>query len=489
MNKKRLVVGVAAIFGLLVIILLIRTFVPQTQEVAGQRYEFFPDADHVARLMSQAVGYKTISFGRDKPTSAKELLAFHEFLARSFPLVHSRLKREVVEKYSLLYTWQGSAPSEKPVLLLGHLDVVPVIPGTQEAWQQPPFGGVIDDGFIWGRGTLDNKVNIIGILEATENMLRADIQPQRTIYFAFGHDEEQGGIEGAGKISKLLESRGVEAAFLIDEGGLVTSGVMPGIDVPLAIIAPAEKGIVTLELTTKGRGGHSSMPPDQTAIGILAAAIAQLEANQFPRDFSHTRSFLEAIADELPFARRLMMKNLWLFKPLVMASLIGDQQMEAAMRTTTAATMIKGGIKANVLPINASAKVNFRILPGETPDTVRQQVTEVIDDARVSVAFDESGQRGMGPSPVSPTEGYGWDQLTSAIRDVAAPERVLITPRLLVAATDTRHYRNLTSNHYRFTYMRLPADALGTIHGTNERIGVATLSDTVRFYHRLMSHL
>lgn len=487
--KSKWVKGLLAILAVLVAIILIRTFSPTTSEATGTGFDFAPDEARVTSLMSDAVKYKTISFGRDKPTSSKELIAFHQFLADKFPLVHRSLKREVVNKYSLLYTWQGSTPQEKPVLLLGHLDVVPVIPGTEGDWKQPPYAGVVADGKIWGRGTLDNKVNIIGILEAAENMLRAGVQPQRTIYFAFGHDEEQGGIDGALEMSKLLESRGVEAEFLIDEGGLVTSGVVPGVDVPLAIIAPAEKGIVTLELKARGAGGHSSVPPKQSSIGILAAAIANLEANQFPRDFSHTQQFLESVADEMGLVNRMVMKNLWLFKPVVMASLANDAQAQAGMRTTTAATVISGGIKANVLPIDATAKVNFRILPGETPDTVRQRVIDVIDDARVSVDFDTSGQRGMGPSPVSPTEGYGWDQITSAIRDTAAPERIVITPRLLVAATDTRHYRNLTSNHYRFTYMALPVGDLGTIHGTNERIGVKTLNDTVRFFHRLMSGL
>ncbi len=487
--KSKWVKGLLAILAVLVAIILIRTFSPTTSEATGTGFDFAPDEARVTSLMSDAVKYKTISFGRDKPTSSKELIAFHHFLADKFPLVHRSLKREVVNKYSLLYTWQGSTPQEKPVLLLGHLDVVPVIPGTEGDWKQPPYAGVVADGYIWGRGTLDNKVNIIGILEAAENMLRAGVQPQRTIYFAFGHDEEQGGIDGALEMSKLLESRGVEAEFLIDEGGLVTSGVVPGVDVPLAIIAPAEKGIVTLELKARGAGGHSSVPPKQSSIGILAAAIANLEANQFPRDFSHTQQFLESVADEMGLVNRMVMKNLWLFKPVVMASLANDAQAQAGMRTTTAATVISGGIKANVLPIDATAKVNFRILPGETPDTVRQRVIDVIDDARVSVDFDTSGQRGMGPSPVSPTEGYGWDQITSAIRDTAAPERIVITPRLLVAATDTRHYRNLTSNHYRFTYMALPVGDLGTIHGTNERIGVKTLNDTVRFFHRLMSGL
>ncbi len=492
MLKKKILPALGGLLIVLLAVLMLRTFTPMNPQSDGEAFEFRPDSERVTRLMSESVRYKTISFGRDKPTSSKELRAYHDYLKRQFPLVHKNLKREVVADYSLLYSWQGKKPvsnDNRPVLFLGHLDVVPVVPGTENKWKQPPFAGNVADGFIWGRGTLDNKVNIVGLLEAAENMLKQGLQPQRTIYFAFGHDEEQGGIDGAKVMAELLLKRGVEAEFLVDEGGLVTQGVVPGIDAPLALIAPAEKGIVTLQLKVVGEGGHSSMPPEQTSIGVLAAAIAALEANQFPRDFSHTQSFLEAVADDMPFANRLVMKNLWLFKPLVMGAFEGDKQAQAGMRTTTAATMIKGGIKANVLPIDATAKVNFRILPGETPDTVRERVIRTINDERVEVSFDGSGQRGMAPSPVSPTGGYGWEQLTSAIRDTAAPQRVIITPRLLVAATDTRHYRKITPNHYRFTYMQLAPSDLASIHGTNERISVETLNDTVRFYYRMMSKL
>ncbi len=492
MLKKKILPALGGLLVVLLAILLLRTFTPMNPQSDGEAFDFRPDSERVTRLMSESVRYKTISFGRDKPTSSKELLAYHAYLKQQFPLAHKNLKREVIADYSLLYTWQGQQPvsdDNKPVIFLGHLDVVPVVPGTENKWKQPPFAGNVADGFIWGRGTLDNKVNIVGLLEAAENMLKQGLRPQRTIYFAFGHDEEQGGIDGAKVMADVLLKRGVKAEFLVDEGGLVTQGVVPGIDAPLALIAPAEKGIVTLQLKVVGEGGHSSMPPEQTSIGVLAAAIAALEANQFPRDFSHTQSFLEAVADDMPFANRLVMKNLWLFKPLVMGAFEGDKQAQAGMRTTTAATMIKGGIKANVLPIDATAKVNFRILPGETPETVRARVIQTINDERVEVSFDGSGQTGMAPSPVSPTGGYGWQQLTAAIRDTAAPQRVIITPRLLVAATDTRHYRKITPNHYRFTYMQLAPSDLASIHGTNERISVETLNDTVRFYYRMMSKL
>ena len=288
--KNKAIQYIGGALALLIVILLARTFTPGVSQSAGESFDFKPDGERVTRLMSNAVKFKTISYGRDKPTSGKALLAFIDYLERQFPLVHKNLKREIVNKYSLLYTFEGTG-DEKPVIFLGHHDVVPVIPGTEGDWKQPPFEGLVSDGFIWGRGTLDNKVNIIGLLEAAENMLAQGIKPARTIFFAFGHDEEQGGIDGALEIAKLLEKRGVEAEFLVDEGGLVTQGVVPGIDGQMAIIAPAEKGIVTLQLKVVGDGGHSSMPPKQTSIGILAAGIAALEANQFDTDFSHTQNF------------------------------------------------------------------------------------------------------------------------------------------------------------------------------------------------------
>jgi len=487
-RKQKIAVVVAAALAVLVSVLLLNTFRMGTPQTVGTPFAFQPDSDKLTRQMREAIRLTTISYGRDKPVSADALLAMHAFLEENFPLVHETLTREVIGGYSLLYTWPGKT-DEKAVIFLGHLDVVPVIPGTEADWHQPPFSGNIADGYIWGRGSIDNKVNVIGLLAAAEYMLAAGLTPERTIYFAFGHDEEQGGLDGARAMAAVLESRNVQAAFLVDEGGLISRGALPGLDVPMAVIAPAEKGIVTLELSVTGAGGHSSMPPLQTSIGVLAQAIARLEAEQFPRDFSHTQDFLEAVADELPFISRVMMKNLWLFKPFVLASLKDDRQGNAGMRTTTAVTMIEGGVKANVLPITAEAKVNFRILPGETPETVKARVEQVIDDHRVAVHYDSSGQKGMAPSPISPLEGFGWEQLTGAIRDTAAPQRLVIAPRLLVAATDTRHYRALTPNHYRFTYVEMDIEDLAGIHGTNERISVSTLSDAVRFYYRMMSRL
>lgn len=484
-QKSKILFVVVGVFVALVFTLVLRTFSPSNEVRAGTPYAYQPDSKTLAQRMSRAVSYETISFGRSKSTSTKALLAFHAFLKKSFPRVYRTLQVETVNRYSLLYYWKGtpSRPALKPVILLGHLDVVPISPGTEKEWQHPPFKGAIKEGAIWGRGTLDNKNNIIGILTAVEDMLKAGITPSRDVYLAFGHDEEQGGVQGAGEISKVLESRGVRCEFLLDEGGVIFTDLLPDSEKIVAAISTAEKGSVTLSLTARGRGGHSSTPPPQSAIGILSAALVALEAAPFPQDFSHIERFFLALSDHMPWLERFFVKNMWLFRPLVIG---GDDYIQATTRTTTAVTIVAGGVKSNVLPIEAAATVNFRILPGETATTVRARVIKTIDDKRIRVAF--KGAFGN-PSPVAPTEGYGWDKLTAAISDTLAGEQVIVVPQLLVAATDTRHYRNLCTAHYRYNAIRLKRADLALIHGTNEHITIKNLDNTARFFHRLLSGL
>ena len=475
-----LALGIAVIFG--------RTFLVSSQsDYTPTPIAWQPDAQALAQILGEAVRYRTISHGADKPPEGEAFLAFHEFLRQRFPRTHAALTRETVNRYSLLYRWPGKAPEgKKPALLLAHMDVVPISPGTEQDWDAAPFGGEIKNGYVWGRGTLDDKLGVIGILAAIEAMLASGEQPQRDIYLAFGHDEEQGGATGAAEIAKLLEARGLEFEFLLDEGGAVIDGLLPGARQPIAVIAPAEKGYVTLRLTARGKGGHSSSPPRQSAIGILSAAIQSLEAQPFPTDFAQSAQFLEAIADSMPFGQRLAMKNAWLFTPVLAYMMEQSDAGRAAMHTTAAATVIEGGIKPNVLPIAARALVNFRIYPGETPDSVMEQVRFTIADPRVSVEFAETPRA---PSPVSPTEGFAWEQLTRAIADTAAPERIAIAPRLLVAGTDTVHYRKVTQQQYRFAWLRLTLEDLDRIHGTNERVAVQNVGDAVRFYRRFLSAL
>ena len=486
-QRTKILLALSGLAVLLAVILLARAFTQSADGAIGTPYAYQPDAQRLAQLMSQAVTYKTIAYPDERRMDGKTFLAFHRFLEQRFPLTHRKLKRETISRYSLLYHWKGTGGGkDKPVILIGHLDVVPISPGTEDQWTHPAFKGVIDDEFIWGRGTLDDKINVIGILAAIEDMLKAGLAPKRDIYIAFGHDEEIGGARGAKQISRILEQRGVRCEFLLDEGGSIRNEIFPGFKTPVAIVAPAEKGIVTLKLTAKGAGGHSAAPPPQSSIGILAAAITKLEANPFPKDSSHMRQFLRALSDHMPWTQRFFINNMFLFEPIVMSRFDDVPAVQAMMRTTTAATIIDGGVKFNVLPIEAVGIVNFRILPGETLAGVKARVIEIIDDERIEVSYEGVMSE---PSPVAATEGFSWEQLTGAIRDSLAPEAIIIAPRLLIAATDTRHYRNLCANHYRYNGLRFSPGEIGMIHGTNERIRISNLKNATRFYHRLMSGL
>src|SRR4051812_10506898 len=276
------------------------------------------DQDAATRL-GEAIRFQTISNFLNPDADADALRGLQAHIAKSFPAFHAAAKREVVATYSLLYTWEGSDPKAAPIALLAHQDVVPVSPGTAKDWQQPPFDGVIADGFIWGRGSWDDKGNLYSMLEAAEQMAKQSFRPKRTIYFAFGHDEEVGGIRGAKAIADLLASRGVRLDYVLDEGLLITDGIVKGLDRPAALIGVAEKGYATLVLTAHATPGHSSMPPRDTAIGMMSAALARLEDNRLPMQVRGSVSeMFDTLAPETKGLGRVVLSNLWLFKPLVL---------------------------------------------------------------------------------------------------------------------------------------------------------------------------
>lgn len=279
----RAVVIVCAALALLVIVLLLNTLrftrergsVPPAPSVALDRAA-------AADRLAEAIRFETVSRQDPGSRDRQAFRDFHAFLARRFPGVHRALEREVVNGESLLYTWPGTERRAKPILLVAHQDVVPVEPGTESRWSQPPFSGRIADGFVWGRGAMDQKVSVLGILEAVESLVAQGVEPARTVYLAFGHDEELGGTDGAAQIAALLKSRNVRLDYVLDEGLMIGEGLIPGVRPPIAMVGIAEKGRLTLELRATARGGHASMPPPQTAIGVLAAALAKLEANPMP---------------------------------------------------------------------------------------------------------------------------------------------------------------------------------------------------------------
>jgi carboxypeptidase PM20D1 len=320
--------------------------------------------------------------------------------------------------------------------------------------------------------------------EAVEMLLASGFQPQRTVYFVLGADEEVGGRDGALRIAQSFKERGIRPAFVLDEGLFVTEGLLPGVASPAALVGVAEKGAMSLRLTVETSPGHSSAPPGpgQGAIGILAAALARLDANPVPGGIHGVAAeMFEALAPEFEPAQRFALSNLWLLRPVVERMLAGSAATNALMRTTTAITIVNGGNKENVLPGRADAVVNFRILPGDTPEFIEAHVRRTVADDRVSISRLREPHLA---SPISPTDVDGYRHVERSIREVF-PDAV-VAPGLYVAGADARHFDGVADAVYRFTPVRVNAEATTLFHGTNERIPVDHLADMVRFYHRLL---
>jgi carboxypeptidase PM20D1 len=445
--------------------------------------ESVPDAAAAAQRLAQAVRFQTLSHQDPAKFSRGEFERFHSFLAHSFPRMQAALKPQRINGYSLIYQWPGTDASAKPALVMAHQDVVPVDPVSADKWLQPPFGGAIADGFIWGRGTLDDKGAVMALHEAAEALLAQGFRPKRTLYFAFGHDEEVGGREGSAKIAEWLLSQGIRLESVLDEGQVVTQGIVPGFDQPVALIGIAEKGYLSLELLVEAEGGHSSMPPAHTAVGILSAAIARLEDHQFPTTIPDpVRSQFAFLGPEQGWFRRVVFSNLWLFAPLVKAQMEKMPSTSAMLRTTIAPTMLEGSIKENVLPMRARGVVNLRLLPGMSSDEAIRRVIDIVGDARVKIAA--TGTSRSEPSPVSSPDSDAFRKLHRAVK-ATFPEAI-VAPSLVLGATDTRHFLAVSDNLFRFLPARLSREDLQRYHGVNERVGVDNYGEFVRFYLRYL---
>ena len=451
---------------------------------------FEPDAallavspQDLAQRLGRAIRFQTISYEDPAQFDHDAFTGLHHYLDAAFPRVHAALTRETVGRYSLLYTWQGQDPALAPVLLLGHQDVVPVEVGTEGEWDCPPFGGLVDGGFVWGRGSLDMKSAVLGVLEAAEALLATGFCPRRSVLFAFGEDEEVGGWNGAVQLAALLRSRGIQPEYVLDEGLTITEGIVPYVHRPVALIGIAEKGLRSLELSVETDGGHSGMPPRETAIGILSAAIVRLEHHPMPARLTGPAAQLMAhLADEMPPAVRLIVANRRLFGPLIARMVTRSPSGAASMRTTAATTIFQAGIKENVLASRARAVVNFRILPGDTFTGVIDHVRRAIADPRVRVV--ETGAFRSDPSPISDTASPGFQAIERAIAHVYPG--VAIAPSLVLVASDSRHYAQLGWPCYRFSPLWLRTEDVSRIHGVNERIAVDHYARAVEFYVQLI---
>ena len=440
------------------------------------------DADAAAGRLARAVRIASISPRDDAPERAEALRALHRQLAADFPRVHAALRVETVAGLSLLYHWPGADPDAEPILLTAHLDVVPVEPGTERDWTHPPFAGDIVDGVVWGRGTVDDKIGVIGLLEAAELLLAQGFAPRRTIVLAFGHDEETGGHQGTRTIAAELAARDERFEFVLDEGGMIIREMVPGLAREAALVAVAEKGFANVVLTLHDDGGHASMPPSTGAIGRLAAAVLALEDQPMPaRLTGPTRMMLDGMAPHMSLPMRTALSNLWLLAPVIARVLASQPPGNASVRTTITPTMVRGGVAPNVLAANAEVVLNARILPGDTIDGLLAHVRDVIDDPAIEVRCDNCWE----PSEVASVEAEAFTLLRRAIVQVF-PEAIVV-PALTVGATDVRHYAGVARHAYRFLPIRMRGAERTRIHGTDEQIGVADLADAVRFYMTVMT--
>ncbi len=470
---KKIIYFILILVFVIVGILVFNTLSLSSKQITSEPIEKIEISNLVYENLSKAIQYPTISFNEDAIPDSTAFNGFHQFLKETYPLIHEKLTLEKVNEYSLLYTWKGTDSSKKPIILMSHQDVVPVDEPTLGDWEAGPFEGKITATDIIGRGTLDDKSSLMAIMESVERLLGESFTPSQTIYLAFGHDEEVGGSNGAAKIAALLKERGIDAAMAIDEGGFLADGLVPGIDNTVAIVNLAEKGFASFRLIVETKGGHSSAPPKENTIGMLAKAIVDLENNQFPYKLVEPINYqLDYMGPELPFLKKVAFANPWLFKKPILEGLNAH--------TTTAATIIDGGVKNNVIPTVAEATINFRILPGETIESVKEHIVNTVSD---KIKVEPVGFL-TNPSPVSKIDSEAYHKLEGTIRSVF-PETVVV-PGLVGGGTDARYFYEVADDVYRFYPIRLAQNSMSRFHGIDEKISKENYKEIIQFTYQLI---
>ncbi|XP_037102158.1 N-fatty-acyl-amino acid synthase/hydrolase PM20D1.2-like isoform X2 [Syngnathus acus] len=433
----------------------------------------------------EAIRIPTVSFSAtERNTTA--LLHFNSFLRRAFPTLFtsSSVHHQVVANYSHLFWVPGSQPDLAPYLLLAHIDVVPAT--ESDGWLAPPFSAQERDGFIYGRGTIDDKGSLMGILQALEYLLMKGYAPRRGFYIGLGHDEEVGGQQGAQTMARLLKRRNVRLSFVLDEGLAVLDGVIGGLRGPAALIGVSEKGLASVRLSVSTLPGHASMPSRQSSIGILAAAVQRLEDNPMPMLFGSgpERQTFEHLAHKFGLPLRFILSNLWLFSPLVGRFLEQKPDSNAFVRTTTAVTIFKAGVKSNIMPSMAEAHVNLRIHSAQSLREVLDLIRSTVGDPRVEVELIE----GFDPLPVSSFDekSFGFQMVKKSILDLFPT--VAVAPGICVGNTDSRHFKDLSDDIYRFAPLWFKPGDAERFHGIDERISQKNYEELVVFYSRLIQN-
>lgn len=479
---KKVLLGLLAALLVVVAILMFNTFRFESKQIQAEAIAPISIPENCVDHFSQALKFKTVSTDKEEDFDSTEFEGFARFLEETYPLCDSLLDKKTFNSYSFLYQWPGTDPDLKPILFIAHLDVVPVIEQNLPDWRQDPFAGKIVKDTVWGRGALDDKNVVISIMESLEHLLGQGFHPQRGISVALTHDEEIGGEMGAAAIAAYLRKQSFEADFILDEGGVITQGILPDLGPDLALIGVAEKGFLTLDLKTKIEGGHSSIPNEETAIDVLAKAIVALKTNPFPAKISPAiASFIDYVGPELPFTKKLVFANSALLSSAIINVYEKKSSSNALVRTTIAPSLFHAGVKENVVPQVATASVNFRILSGESIASVTERVINTIDDERITVTQRRFRSE---PSAVSSYQASGFQTLQRTLAETN-PE-LLVSPYLTVALTDSRHFSDLTSSIYRFSPIKINSKNLKSFHGLNENLAVIDFENSIRFYIQLI---
>lgn len=437
------------------------------------------DKDFAVNALQRMVECKTIS-DRDKSLEdAAEFDKFQALLPTLFPRLHKACTLEHIGTRGLLYHLKGTSDKE-PTIYMAHYDVVPADEG---AWQHPPFEALRADGEIWGRGTLDTKGTLCSALIATETLLKDGFVPANDIYFAFGGDEEVAGYDAPAIVDALYE-RNIRPALVLDEGGAVVDNVFPGVASLCALVGTGEKGMLNLEFSAKSFGGHASAPPPHTIIGLLSRAVSQIENKPFPAHISTPAAeMFDTLGRHSSFAYKLIFANLWCFKGILnaMCKKTGGE-MNALMRTTCAFTKMQGGNALNVLPSSATVNANLRLMNPDTMESAKQYLENVINDKNIAVKVID----GNNPSPYSPSDSKEYARVRTAIEQTWT--NAIVSPYLMVACSDSRHFSKISDNVLRFSAMKLSGDDRKRIHGHDERIEETVFFDAIRFYLRMIKN-
>ena len=435
------------------------------------------DRDAAIRTLAELIKCRTVSNVDPALEDDGEFSKLISLLPGLYPRVFDVCSVDQLPGRALLLRWPGKS-SDRPSVMMAHYDVVPV---DEDKWEKPPFDAVIEDGVMWGRGTLDTKVTFNGILSAANHLIATGFRPENDVYFAFSGGEEVNG-PGAPNIVKYFQTHGIQPALVVDEGGAVVENVFPGVTIPCGLIGIAEKGMMNVRYKVLSAGGHASAPPVKTPITVLAQAVRRLSKKPFQMHITKPAAeMFDTLGRHSSFVYKLIFANMWCFGWVIdLLGRMSGGEMNALVRTTMAFTQAQGSSARNVIPTEASLVANMRLNPADTVAGAKAYLKKVVDDPNVEVSVLESFE----PSPISETGCAAWDKVASSVEKTWPG--CIVAPYLMVQCSDSRHYGAISNHVYRFSAMDLSKEERGTIHGNNERIRLETACRAVEFYIRLM---